>query len=208
MSFRAAGEESRTALRCMARTALRPDCAMAPTKSAKTPPETIDTRVALGVLVISIIMKKNSTSTPPHGLRMTRQRRAILEALAGTDAHPTADQVYAMVRRRLPRISLGTVYRNLDLLSQAGLVRDLRLGGGPRRFDGITDPHYHVRCVRCGQVADVPVKTAPALERAAARSSGFAILGHRLEFTGICPRCASGAPRSRTKSRPPGRKGR
>jgi len=79
-------------------------------------------------------------------LRITRQRRVILEELQRTKSHPTADELYRKVRRRLPRISLGTVYRNLELLSRSGLIRKLEIGGGKMRFDGIVEPHYHIHC--------------------------------------------------------------
>ena len=70
----------------------------------------------------------------------------------------TADEVYSRVRRRLPNISLGTVYRNLDVLSQAGFVRKLCLGGGQRRYDGRLGRHYHVRCAGCGVISDIPAE--------------------------------------------------
>lgn len=139
---------------------------------------------------------------------MTRQRKVILEALQGLRSHPTADQVYQIVRRRLPRISLGTVYRNLDTLASVGLIRDIRLGGSPRRFDGMIDPHYHVRCLRCGRVDDAPVKPIRSIERAARRASDYEMVGHRLEFIGLCPRCGKTAPSTHHKARTTGRKGR
>jgi Fur family transcriptional regulator, ferric uptake regulator len=87
--------------------------------------------------------------------RMTRQRQVILEQLREVCSHPTADEVYGMVRRRLPRISLGTVYRNLEMLVKAGLIRRLDMAGRQRRYDGNVEHHYHVRCSRCGCVGDV-----------------------------------------------------
>jgi len=121
--------------------------------------------------------------------RNTPQRRVILEELQKTSAHPTAAELYAEVRRRLPKISLGTVYRNLDLLAEMGKIQKLDLGGGEARFDGNVQPHYHVRCVRCGRVDDVdglPGETRIDRPREAA---GYEVIGHRLEFLGICPRC-------------------
>ncbi|WP_346773642.1 transcriptional repressor [Desulfovibrio sp. ZJ746] len=123
---------------------------------------------------------------------MTRQRAEILAELRKAKTHPTAEEIHAKVRRALPRISLGTVYRNLELLAQAGEI--LRLEGGHgRRFDGDVSPHLHVRCVRCGRVADVcGPAPAPALEGLSA--AGFAILGARIELDGLCERCAAPAP--------------
>jgi len=96
-----------------------------------------------------------------------------------------------MVRRRLPHISLGTVYRNLDLLSAAGEIQTLELAGTQKRFDGNPADHYHARCLKCGRVVDLdlPSGALTDLEETVATVSGFKIVGHRLEFRGICPRC-------------------
>ena len=121
--------------------------------------------------------------------RNTQQRRIILEELRKVSSHPTATDLYEIVRRRIPKISLGTVYRNLELLSQRGTIQKLTLGGAEARFDGNPDDHYHVRCVRCGQVGDVlgtPGETVPRQPR---QVNGYEILGHRLEYVGICPDC-------------------
>lgn len=127
-------------------------------------------------------------------LRMTKQRRIILEELSKVKTHPTADEVHRLVRRRIPNISLGTVYRNLDVLSESGFIRKLELGGVQRRFDGLTEDHYHVRCVKCGRVDDVPISPLPGVEQSARRLSGYRILSHSLEFVGLCPRCSEEAP--------------
>ena len=123
------------------------------------------------------------------GLTMTRQRRAILEELARTDGHPTADELYHRLRKDLPRISLGTIYRNLELLAEHGLVRKLEVAGSQKRFDADTSEHYHVRCERCGRVEDVAVDHLGHLDDAVAEASEYRILGHRLKFVGVCPAC-------------------
>jgi len=120
---------------------------------------------------------------------MTRQRQMILEEFRTPGQHLTADLVYEHVRRRIPNISLGTVYRNLEILSKAGLIKKLCLGSGQKQYDGGLHRHYHVRCVRCGRVSDVPVKLFGDLESAARQSSDFEILGHQLEFEGLCADC-------------------
>jgi len=121
--------------------------------------------------------------------RMTNQRRVIIEELRKVTSHPTADEVYQMVRRRLPRISLGTVYRNLEILSECGMIQKLEFGGTKKRFDGNTTNHYHIRCLRCGRVEDVSVAPLATLEDALRGASGYDIIGHRLEFIGLCPQC-------------------
>jgi len=132
---------------------------------------------------------------------MTRQRRVILEELAKVHSHPTADELYARVRRRLPRISLGTVYRNLDLLTKAGDVRKLA-AGRQRRFDGDTSRHYHVRCTGCGAVADLEVEAPDGVEEAARRASDYEITGHEIVFSGRCPRCRARGGRAKQRSDP------
>jgi len=128
-----------------------------------------------------------------HGnFRMTAQRRVILEELKKLHSHPSADEIYELVRRRLPRISLGTVYRNLQILSECGLIQKLELGSGQSRFDGNPDNHYHVRCVRCGRVEDVAIEPIPIPESAVRELNNYDISGHRLEFIGVCPNCKQG----------------
>jgi Fur family ferric uptake transcriptional regulator len=102
--------------------------------------------------------------------------------------------LYDMVRRRLPRISLGTVYRNLELLTQNGMIQKLPLGGGEARFDGQLSPHHHVRCVRCGRVDDVDDLGSVSLPNEPKRAGGYEILGCRFEFFGLCPRCRTDRP--------------
>ncbi len=120
---------------------------------------------------------------------MTRQRQVILEELRNASFHPTADEVYRRVRRRLPRISLGTVYRNLETLSKAGLVKKLEFGGTRKRFDGYSEDHYHVRCTGCGRLEDVPLKPIPGIESAFRSVGDYQITGHQLVLIGLCPDC-------------------
>ena len=121
--------------------------------------------------------------------RATRQRRVILDELRAVTSHPTADEVYEMVRRRLPHISLGTVYRNLDLLVRQDEIQKLRLGCAQSRFDGDPQAHYHVRCTACGCVADMPIAPVPEIAEAARRVSDYELAGYCLEFLGLCPAC-------------------
>ncbi len=122
-------------------------------------------------------------------MRLTNQRQVILEELRKVTSHPTASEVYDMVRKRLPRIGLGTVYRNLELLSDCGIIKKLEVGGEQKRFDGEPAPHYHIRCVTCGKVADVDIELLSEVESAAAKTSGFDVLSHHIQFSGICSGC-------------------
>ena len=86
---------------------------------------------------------------------MTHQRQVILEAVKNTKGHPTADAIYEKVRKILPRVSMGTVYRNLNSLAKSGDIRQLDIADGTSRFDGNTDNHYHFRCEECGHIFDL-----------------------------------------------------
>ncbi|NOX26372.1 MAG: transcriptional repressor [Deltaproteobacteria bacterium] len=122
-------------------------------------------------------------------LRTTKQRQAIIEELKSVTSHPTAEEMYDMVRIRLPHISLGTVYRNLEKLSEEGVIRKLGVGGAKKRFDGNTTPHYHLRCQKCGRVDDLAMPVIQGIETEAALLSGYHISGHSLEVSGVCPDC-------------------
>jgi len=128
---------------------------------------------------------------------MTRQRRVILEELGKVTSHPTASALYEMVRKRLARISLGTVYRNLEILSERGVIQKLQLAGTQRRFDGNARNHYHVRCASCGRVDDVPIEAMSGLEEAARGASEYEITGHCVGFVGLCPECKERGTSSR-----------
>lgn len=122
-------------------------------------------------------------------LRMTRQRKVILEELRKVDTHPSADEVYEMVRKHLPRISLGTVYRNLEILSESGEIQKIELGCSSKRFDGIAENHYHIRCIHCDRLIDAPADFNVAVNHNLKNAIDFKIIGHKLEFIGICPDC-------------------
>ena len=121
--------------------------------------------------------------------RMTLQRKTILNILRQTKSHPGADEIYERVRKQLPRISLGTVYRNLEVLADMGLIQKLEIGGTIKRFDWDPNKHYHIRCLVCGQVDDAPIAPLNKLEDELYGATVFSIIGHRLEFEGLCPDC-------------------
>ena len=121
--------------------------------------------------------------------RQTRQRQVILEELGKLKSHPTAAALYELVRRRLPSISLGTVYRNLELLSANGLIGKLELNGAHCRFDGNTEPHDHIRCTCCDRVDDLQPVALDAITLAGQDWAGYEVQGRRLEFFGVCPQC-------------------
>jgi Fe2+ or Zn2+ uptake regulation protein len=161
------------------------------------PHESTDYVLHLTVM-IPIIVRAANLSEPRH-LRATVSRRAILEALRDGLGHPTADDIYSRVRLRLPRISMGTVYRNLDLLVRHGLVRTLTEPGGKRRYDASGGEHDHVWCISCGRIADVHLFQSARPEDLIEDGCGYDIRGHRLSFLGLCPKCGNthGTPEER-----------
>jgi Fur family peroxide stress response transcriptional regulator len=103
--------------------------------------------------------------------------------------HPTAETVYTSIKDEFPNISLGTVYRNLSLLSDLGEIQKITVNGGADRFDGNPSPHYHFSCRKCGCVMDLPLTLEEDLNELAARNFSGTIESHRILFTGICPNC-------------------
>lgn len=119
-----------------------------------------------------------------------RKRSAILNCLRQTDLHPSAEWVYAQVKPQFPDISLGTVYRNLSLFKQQGLISSLGTVNGIERFDANTAPHVHFICQTCGAVMDLPGMEVPQqLCRNAAEEAGGKIQACQLTFTGTCSAC-------------------
>jgi len=127
--------------------------------------------------------------TQANIMRLTTQRQIILEELSKVKTHPTASELYDMVRKRLPRIGLGTVYRNLELMAENGMILKLEVGGTQKRFDATTDTHYHIRCSGCGKVDDIDTPVMDDLVREAAEATSYEVLGHHVEFSGLCPAC-------------------
>lgn len=119
----------------------------------------------------------------------SRQRDAILVYLMSRKDHPTADMVYQNIRNTIPNISLGTVYRNLSLLSESGEITRLSCDGKVDRFDADTRPHYHFMCRKCGCVSDLLIPYADNLNREAAKDFDGTILDHSTIFTGYCKNC-------------------
>ena len=119
-----------------------------------------------------------------------RKRDAILNCVRSTDAHPSADWVFEHVKQQIPDISLATVYRNLALFKEQGLIVSLGTVNGVERFDGNIEPHVHFICTQCGGVQDLPEISVPEeLNSAVARSSGGRVDNCQLSFTGICGEC-------------------
>ena len=120
-----------------------------------------------------------------------RKRDAILTCLRETTEHPSAEWVYSQLKQEIPDLSLGTVYRNLSLFKEQGVICSLGTVKGVERFDANTDPHVHYICTECGKVLDLQKIQVPEdLNQAAATDSGGEVTGCQLTFTGVCGQCA------------------
>jgi Fe2+ or Zn2+ uptake regulation protein len=143
---------------------------------------------------VRIILKKqtgpetHAAALHARGKRLTRARQVILDTLRASDAHPSAAAVYRQVRRRLPRVSLATVYRNLRMLAGEGLLTE-RADLAGLRFDGNTAPHDHFTCLACGRIYDVPAGNARGVPARVASRTGFEVLVQRVELYGRCGAC-------------------
>ena len=121
--------------------------------------------------------------------RDTKQREAILNVLRGADSHPTADWVYDEVRKVIPNISKGTIYRNLKILREDRKISELNLSGTVSRYEGKQENHYHFRCEKCGMVFDLEEPVNKQLDERISKRTGFKVSYHQLEFRGLCKDC-------------------
>jgi len=124
------------------------------------------------------------------GHRLTPQRMAVLQTLALSDSHPSVEQIYERVKRDFPMTSLATVYKTVTLLKEMGEVLELGFSDDSRRYDGSKPyPHPHLVCVRCKEILDPDMPSVSGLSDRLAQTRGYQIVGHRLDFYGICPCC-------------------
>lgn len=122
-------------------------------------------------------------------LRMTNQREIILRELIKSKQHLAADELYDIVKKIMPRISLATVYRNLEILSEAGLIRKLEISGRQKRFDYDPAAHDHVYCIVCHRIDNLEISHKDFCASEFGAVAGYSITGYRLEIVGVCPEC-------------------
>ena len=123
-------------------------------------------------------------------LRMTHQREIILSEIKKCTTHPTADELYERIKKKLPRISLATVYRNLEIMSEAGLIKKLEISGRQKRFDWDLHQHDHIYCMECHRVDNIDLGRKKDIALPGNDNHGYQVSGCRIEFYGICPECA------------------
>ena len=121
--------------------------------------------------------------------RQSKQRNRILEVLRSTESHPTADWLYNQLKSEFPKLSLGTVYRNLSTLEEQGLVKKIHFGSTFDRFEANTNPHYHLICEECGKIMDFELPIYDDINKQAKKKTSFNIHHHKLEFFGVCENC-------------------
>lgn len=121
--------------------------------------------------------------------RNTIQGQLVLNAVIELANHPTADEVYNYVSKLHPNISKGTVYRNLNSLSEDGLLLKISVPDAADRFDQTTQKHYHIKCMNCGEFIDIDIDYMHELDKLAAEKSKYKIYSHEIVFKGICEKC-------------------
>ncbi|MEF9990284.1 MAG: transcriptional repressor [Christensenellaceae bacterium] len=119
----------------------------------------------------------------------SRQRELILNTVLTHRIHPTADTVFSILKPEHPELSLATVYRNLNQLSQNGLLLKIPVPNGKDHFDGMLSPHYHMICENCGKMMDIPKDYIPDFDYEIAKKTGFKIHSHNIVFYGLCKNC-------------------
>jgi Fe2+ or Zn2+ uptake regulation protein len=124
-----------------------------------------------------------------RGAQLTTQRAAVYDYLSGVEHHPTAEEVFLAIKPQLPRISLATVYKNLEALVNCGAVSKLTYGDASARYDIRTDHHYHTRCLKCGKIWDLDAPEDSDLLKRIKPQAGFKVQDYRLELLGHCREC-------------------
>lgn len=147
-----------------------------------------------GAYIMRMVIDKGALISPGQIYRKSRARDRILEILKDTAMHPSAETVYEKMRRQFPRISFGTIYRNLTILADQGLVKRIDFAGDRDRFDANLEPHYHFICENCGSVSDLPLTIDGSLNRRVVEETGYRPRNHQIEFFGLCRDCADEAP--------------
>ena len=135
--------------------------------------------------------------------RFSHQRERIYQAVLESRDHPTAEMVYQQLKPELPRLSLGTVYRNLIFFQEHGDIQSVGVVQGQERFDGVVTPHSHFVCNRCGLVLDLPgIQPDGDMDRTVSQQYGLAVQRHELTFYGLCPDCMRQGPHQHHREEP------
>lgn len=143
------------------------------------------------MIIIIVLDKRHITGGKARYMNFSRQREIIYEQVMNYPTHPTAEEVYTALKQDNPNLSLGTVYRNLNQLSEAGMLLKIPIADGSDRFDGRTDRHYHMICEKCSKVFDVELDCLDSIPHTVMNSEGHMITRVTLNLKGICAKCLS-----------------
>ena len=141
------------------------------------------------ILVMVPIIVRSLPINAKTGFRRSRQRERLLELLQESREHPTADRLYERLKAEFPDLSLGTVYRNLTILTEQGLVKKIDFGSTFDRFEANIKPHYHFVCESCNSINDLDLPVDESLNERVTSQTPFPARRHRIEFFGICDEC-------------------
>lgn len=125
------------------------------------------------------------------GYTLTSQRRAVLEALAETGGHPSAEDIYLTVKKKNPRVALGTVYQALSVLEEIGVIGSKHWSESPTRYDLNIEPHLDIRCAGCGEVSEIPGVELGEIEEDIRNNTPYEVTRAMLVIEGLCPACQS-----------------
>ena len=123
------------------------------------------------------------------GYTLTSQRRAVLEALEEANSHPSAEDIYLIVKKKNPRVALGTVYQALSVLEEIGIVGSKHWSESPTRYDLNVEPHVDIRCARCGEVSEIPGVELRELEEHIRNNTTYEVTRATIVIEGLCPAC-------------------
>ena len=135
--------------------------------------------------------RKRSDKRPPY--KRSKQRERMLALLRATDTHPTANWLFERLKKEFPNLSMGTIYRNIGILVQQGLISRIAFGSTFDRLDANVSEHYHFICESCDAIIDLKLPTKRRLDKQFPASEGFEVHSHAVEFYGLCPKCAKKA---------------
>jgi Fe2+ or Zn2+ uptake regulation protein len=139
--------------------------------------------------VVSVLERDVREKFRRSGYTLTSQRRAVLEALKDFRGHPSAEEVYLVVKKRNPKVALGTVYQALSVLEEIGLIEAKHWSESPVRYDLNTEPHYDIRCTRCGEVAEIPGIEFEDFAARIRENTPYKVTNASLVIEGLCPHC-------------------
>jgi Fe2+ or Zn2+ uptake regulation protein len=146
---------------------------------------------ARGRVMVSALERDVRERFRRSGYTLTSQRRAVLEALKDFKGHPSAEEVYLVVKKRNPRVALGTVYQALSVLEEIGLIEAKHWSESPVRYDLNTEPHHDIRCTRCGEVAEIPGVEFEDFAARIRENTPYEVTNASLVIEGVCPGCQS-----------------